>query len=666
MRTKTCKIKKTFPENFLKKPGKTVSRNNYRFKLISSLGLVRFFLLIIGCPDITGSNDTGCQNPADTPLIGCPDITGSNDTGCQNPADTPPPIIDTTDQVEGLLSKMTLAEKIGQMLLVRWSVLNNVNEDVTNYHLGALLGGGGEHPSGGNTHTAWADYTDNFQRIASNSRLGIPLLLGNDAVHGAANAKDVTVFPHHIGLGATGDADLVEQVARITALEASALGINWNYSPAVSVPRNIRWGRTYEGFSSDTELVSCLSAAEVWGLQSSGDIIATSKHFIADGGTDGGVDQGNANISEAELRSIHLPPFQAAIKAGVRVIMVSYSSWNGVKTHGDSNLVQGLLKDELGFSGLVISDWGAVDQLPGSQPEKIAAAVNAGIDMLMIPADYRGYTTDLNNLVAGGTVTTNRIDEAVRRILRIKFEFGLFESRLARRNLIPQIRSASHLAIAREAVSKSLVLLTNKNKALPLATDSEDPVLVVGAEADDIRVQCGGWTIDWQGIPSGQSTAGDTIIEALRAELGTDAVEHITTLSELQSRSSDSFASVIVVSGENPYAEWHGDGVPYLPNDSDFTRLVQTAAGQFDVPVIALILSGRPVILDSIVFQNADAVVALWLPGSEGRGISDVLVGRVDFSGRLPFAWPLNESGLTADTQVGILFPRGHGLSYDN
>ena len=469
-----------------------------------------------------------------------------------------------------------------------------------------------------------------------------------------------------------GEADLVESVARATAIEALAVGINWNYSPAVSVPQNIRWGRTYEGFSSDTDLVGNLSAAEVRGLQSVENMIATAKHFVADGGTEnrtgqeGGVDRGDARISEAELRSIHLPPFQAAIEAGVRVIMVSYSSWNGVKTHGDSNLVQGLLKDELGFDGLVISDWAALYELSDNLENNVAKAVNAGIDMIMVPHEYKEHISALHNLVSSGRVTRDRIDEAVRRILRIKFEFGLFESRLAKRNLITQIRSEEHLAVAREAVSKSMVLLTNKNNALPLSTNTAAPVLVVGSAANDIGVQCGGWTIYWQG-GTGNITEGDTVLEALRAELGASNVEHVTTLNQLQSRSSDSFASVIVVGGENPYAEWWGDrksGVPELNDNATFNNLLQTAAAQFSVPIIALIISGRPVVLNSSVFDNADAVVALWLPGSEGRGISDVLLGKKNFTGRLPFAWPSDANGLTADASSGILFPRGHGLSY--
>ena len=581
-------------------------------------------------------------------------------------------LFNSDTKAEKLLTKMTLAEKIGQMMLVSWKNSSSegyfIPEDITTYHLGALLGGGGAHPPNGNNYTAWANLADDFQKIASNGRLGIPLLIGNDAVHGVANVKDATVFPHHIGLGATGDAELVEEIARITAIEASALGINWNYSPAVSVPQDLRWGRTYEGFSSDTDLVSNLGAAEVRGLQSISNMIATPKHFIADGGTYLGDDRGNADISEADLRSIHLPPYQLAIEAGARVIMISYNSWKGEKLHGHSNLIQGLLKGDLGFSGLVVSDWDAIKELGGgSLEEDLAAAVNAGIDMIMVPYQYKEHIKALHNLVSEGVVTMDRIDDAVRRILRIKFEFGLFEDNLAKRDLISQIRSEKHLAVAREAVSKSIVLLTNKNNALPLSKKASQPILVVGPSADNMGIQCGGWTIRWQG-DSGDITAGDTVLEALRAELGVNAVKHVETLSELQSLSKNTFSSVIIVWGEDPYAEWHGDGdsssYPYLPNNATFTKLVKVAAEQFDVPIITLIISGRPVILDSDVLKNTDAIAALWLPGSEGRGISDVLVGKINFTGRLPYVWPLNEDGLTTNAESGILFPREHGLSY--
>ena len=575
-------------------------------------------------------------------------------------------------KAEKLLTKMTLAEKIGQMMLVSWKNTTPeayfIPEDITTYHLGALLGGGGAHPTGGNNYTAWADLADDFQKIALNGRLGIPLLIGNDAVHGVANVKDATVFPHHIGLGATRDAGLVEEVARITAIEASALGINWNYSPAVSVPQDLRWGRTYEGFSSDTDLVGDLGAAEVRGLQSISNMIATPKHFIADGGTHLGDDRGNANISEADLRSIHLPPFRLAIEAGARVVMISYNSWRGKKLHGHSDLIQGWLKGDLGFSGLVVSDWDAIKELRGGSLEKnLALAINAGIDMIMVPFQYREHIKALHNLVSEGVVSMERIDEAVRRTLKIKFEFGLFENNLAKRDLIPQIRSKKHLAVAREAVSKSMVLLTNKNNALPLSTKASQPILVVGSSADDMGVQCGGWTIRWQG-GLGDITAGDTILEALRAELGVNAVKHVKTLSELKSLSKNTFSSVIIVWGENPYAEWYGDGdsspYPYLPDHAAFTKLVELAAKQFDAPIITLIISGRPVIFDSGVLDNTDAIVALWLPGSEGRGISDVLVGKINFTGRLPYSWPLNENGLITNAKSGILFSRGHGLSY--
>lgn len=569
--------------------------------------------------------------------------------------------LSVAERTQDLLSRMTMDEKIGQMILVDWRFLSSPH-DIRLFHLGALLGGGGARPPEG-TPIAWADMLNEYQSIATNTILGIPLLIGNDAVHGVGNLKDATIFPHHIGLGATRNAALVERIGEITATELIAIGVNWNYSPAVSVPQDIRWGRAYEGFSSHTQTVSELSSAEIHGLQRKRRVVATAKHFIADGGTSLGTDRGDARITTQELERIHLPPYIAAIKADVGVVMASYSSVNEQKMHGNRDLIQGVLKERLGFSGFVVSDWAAIYELEGSLDEQLAASINAGVDMIMVPERYQELAFAFHRVVATGAVSAARIDDAVTRILRVKFGAQLFETPYADEELQDTIGSAEHRAVARQAVSESIVLLQNQNGALPLSASERRPILITGAYADDIGVQSGGWTIEWQGA-RGDITAGDTILEAFTAELGAGVV-YIPTVRGLleQSFDADAFAAVITVIGETPYAEGVGDSRFPRITAMD-SRLVQTAADMFDAPIITLIISGRPLVMQGIT-ESSDAIVALWLPGSEGAGVSDVLLGKRNFTGVLPYKWPAERTGFTAKgKERGALFPRGHGLKY--
>ena len=393
-------------------------------------------------------------------------------------------------RVNELLSQMTLAEKIGQMTQIEKNSINP--EDVTAYSIGSLLSGGGGNPLP-NTPATWANMVRTFQEAALQSRLGIPLLYGVDAVHGHSNVKGATIFPHNIGLGASGDPEIVEQVARVTAREILATNVHWNFAPAVSVPQDIRWGRTYEGYSEDTRVVSKLGAAYVRGLQNGGRLTAENeqaalvsvKHFIGDGGTKWGtartypwiqgwwqrknadqwqIDQADMQVNEETLRTVHLPPYIAAMEAGAKNIMVSYSSWNGLKMHAHRMLLTDLLKGELGFDGFLVSDWLAVSQLDEDFYQGVVMSLNAGLDMIMVPYDYKGFVTAVTQAVASGDVPMSRIDDAVERILRVKFDMGLFEKPFGDESLLAQVGSDAHRQVAREAVRKSLVLLKNDNR----------------------------------------------------------------------------------------------------------------------------------------------------------------------------------------------------------
>jgi beta-glucosidase len=405
-------------------------------------------------------------------------------------------------RVSDLLSRMTLEEKIGQMTQADHAAVSNLN-DVKIYFIGSILSGGGSDPSSENTPLDWTNLYDSFQQEALETRLGIPLIYGIDAVHGHSNVNGAVIFPHNIGLGATRNPELIENASRIAAVEIAATGIDWTFAPCIAVPRDERWGRTYEGFGETPELATLFGAASIRGFQNDSlntptSIVACAKHYIGDGGTTGGGDQGNAELAEEELRSIHLPGYIAAIENDVKTIMASYNSWNGIKLHGHSYLLNEVLKDELGFEGFVISDWAAIDQLPGNYVSDVENSINAGIDMVMVPNKYVEFFTTLKSLVEQNKVSIDRIDDAVRRILRVKFELGLFEKPLADRSLLSLIGTDEHRDVARECVRESQVLLKKNDSILPLP-DSNLKVLVAGGHADNIGLQCGGWTIQWQG-----------------------------------------------------------------------------------------------------------------------------------------------------------------------
>jgi len=571
------------------------------------------------------------------------------------------------DRVEDLLSRMTLDEKIGQMTQVDRSAIDDRVEDIARYGLGSILSGGGSTPTP-NTPKAWADMYDRYQQQALSTRLGIPLIYGIDAVHGHNNVKGATIFPHNISMGATRDPALMEQVGRATAEEVIATGLNWTFSPCVAVARDERWGRTYESFGEDPALVAEMGAAVIRGYQSArlGDyhIIATAKHYLGDGGTtygtgvNGGIDQGDTQVNEETLRSIHLPPYVAAAHAGVGSVMVSYSSWNGQKMHGNRYLITGVLKGELGFQGFVVSDWQAIDQLPGNYRSDVRTAINAGIDMVMVPYDYVTFITTLRRLVEDGEVPMERIDDAVRRILTAKLKLGLFEHPYASRDFFDRIGSAEHRELARRAVRESMVLLKNERHLLPLPKDLKR-IVVTGKNADNIGNQCGGWTITWQGR-SGRITTGTTILEAIK-----HAVSPNTEVIYSRDGHGAEGADVgIAIIGETPYAEFEGDSdnLQLAPADVSVVDNIRAAG----VPVVVVIVSGRPLIIEPEL-ARWDAVIAAWLPGTEGQGVADVLFGDYAPTGKLPCSWPRSMDQIpinVGDAGYDPLFPYGFGLSY--
>jgi beta-glucosidase len=568
-------------------------------------------------------------------------------------------------RVEGLLAQMTLDEKIGQMVQVDSGALTGT-ADVQKYFLGSVLSGGSSDPAAGNSAQSWLDLVTGFENQALETRLKIPILYGIDAVHGHNNIDGAVIFPHHIGLGATRDPQLVEQAEHVTAEEVAGTGIRWAFAPCIAVAQDEHWGRTYESFGETPEMVAELGAASVRGFQggqlNAGSVLACAKHFIGDGGTLGGKDQGNAVCDEATLRNLYLPPYRAAIKAGVGSIMVSYSSWNGAKMHGNKYLLTDVLKGELGFQGFLVSDWAAIDQLSPDYKNDIAQSVNAGLDMVMIPNgpgkpnNYVEFIEDLKGLVADGTVSAGRVDDAVRRILRIKFEMGLFDHPSTDSKLTAAIGSAEHREVARACVRESLVLLKNENTILPLSKHLKH-LVVVGEAADDLGVQCGGWTIDWQGRRGEVTHGGTTILSAIRQAVSPETkVSFSADGSEVQNADA-----VIAIVGEMPYAEMKGDRKKLNMSPKDLALIAK--ANKSGAPVTTILLSGRPLILDAAL-ADSGAFVAAWLPGTEGRGVADVLFGDYKFTGKLPRTWPSsNEHVATSDKADPPLFPFGFGLA---
>ena len=591
--------------------------------------------------------------------------------------------------VEDLLKRMTLDEKIGQMTQVEKNSI--APGDITKYYIGSILSGGGGSPEE-NTPQAWYAMVEGFQNEALETRLKIPIIYGVDAVHGHGNLLNATVFPHNIGLGAANDPDLMEKIGRATAEEMLATGIPWNFAPVVAVVQDVRWGRTYEGYGEKTELVTSLSIAYIKGLQSLTDednpspsqsifVLATPKHFIGDGATIWGssrtedyeLDQGNMQVPEEFVRKLFLPPYQSAVDAGAMSVMASFSSWKGTKMHAQQYLLTKVLKDELGFNGFIVSDWQGMDQIaPDDYYASIVTSINAGVDMNMVPYDYITFIQTMKDAVNNGDIPESRVDEAVRRILRVKFTLGLFEHPMPDTKYQGTIRSRDHLELARQAVRESLVLLKNENKALPLSKDT--PVIFVAGEgANDIGLQSGGWTVEWQG-KVGNANDGTTIFSGIKAVVSPDTrVEFNRDGDFSESKDSEGNPLIadigIVVIAEQPYSEGVGDKADLSLGEKETKLIVDM--GKHSKTVIVILISGRPrVITEQLAL--ADAWVAAWLPGTEGGGIADVLFGDYPFTGKLSYSWPrsneqlpinINNSANKVDCEAP-LFPFGYGLRY--
>ena len=587
---------------------------------------------------------------------------------------SPAALIDpaTEAAIDTLLDRMTLQQKVGQTIQADIAFITPA--DLTEYPLGSLLAGGNSGPYGDERAAAseWDRMVREFRAVsmrAGPNGIAIPLIFGIDAVHGHNNLPGATVFPHNIGLGAARDPELIQRIGQVTAAEVAASGIEWTFAPTLAVPQDLRWGRAYEGYSSDPAIVAAYSTSMVKGLQ--GDLIAgqqlspakvaaTAKHFLADGGTAAGKDQGDAQIGERELIDIHAAGYPTAINAGALTVMASFSSWNGSKLHGNRSLLTDVLRGPLGFTGFVVGDWNGHGQVTGCAPTDCPEAMNAGLDMYMAPDSWKDLFANTLASVQSGEIAEARLDEAVRRILRVKYKLGLMGETLTERTNLAVIGSPDHLAVAREAVAKSLVLLKNEGSVLPVKPGAN--VLVTGPGADSMAMQSGGWTIGWQGddVTKADFPNGNTIWDGIDA-----AVRDAGGAAELSQDGAFTAKPdvAIVVFGEQPYAEFQGDipDLDYLPTDGLKQLKELKAKG---IPTVALFLSGRPMFTGEEM-ATADAFVAAWLPGPQGEGVADVLIAGQDgapmrdFSGRLSFAWPA-----ACEPGADALFPLSFGGSY--
>ncbi|XP_075646189.1 uncharacterized protein LOC142617291 [Castanea sativa] len=587
-------------------------------------------------------------------------------------------------RVKDLLGRMSLEEKIGQMVQIDRSVANA--EAMKTYFIGSVLSGGGSAPLPQASAEDWVNMINGFQKGSMSTRLGIPMIYGIDAVHGHNNVYNATIFPHNIGLGATRDPELVRRIGEATALEVRATGIPYVFAPCIAVCRDPRWGRCYESYSEDPQIVQEMTEI-IPGLQGEipsnsrkgvpyvggkKKVAACAKHFVGDGGTTKGINENNTMTDRHGLLSIHMPAYSDAIIKGVSTVMVSYSSWNGEKMHANHELVTGFLKDTLKFKGFVISDWEGVDRIT-SPPHSnytysVQAAIQAGIDMVMVPFNYTEFIDDLTYLVKNNFIPMDRIDDAVARILLVKFTMGLFENPLADFSLVNELGSQVHRDLAREAVRKSLVLLKNgENKTNPILPLSKKApkILVSGTHADNLGYQCGGWTIEWEGFSGNNYTRGTTILGAV-----TSTVDPSTEVVYRENPDSDfvksnNFAYAIVVVGEHPYSETLGDSMTLTMVDPGPSIIKNVCEA---VNCVVVVISGRPIVIEPYL-SSIHALVAAWLPGTEGQGVTDVLYGDYGFSGKLPRTWfktvdqlPMN----FLDSHYDPLFPFGFGVTTES
>ncbi|KAM3232142.1 beta-glucosidase BoGH3B isoform X3 [Capsicum chacoense] len=584
-------------------------------------------------------------------------------------------------RIKDLMKRMTLEEKIGQMTQIERKVASV--DVMKQYFIGSVLSGGGSVPAPKASAEDWINMVNDIQMAALSTRLGIPMIYGIDAVHGHNNVYNATIFPHNIGLGVTRDPDLVKRIGAATALEVRATGIPYAFAPCIAVCRDPRWGRCYESYSEDHKIVRTMTEI-IHGLQGDlpansrkgvpfvggkSNVAACAKHFVGDGGTVRGIDENNTVINSNGLYGIHMPAYYDSIIKGVSTVMVSYSSWNGEKMHANRDLVTGFLKGKLNFRGFVISDWQGIDRIT-SPPHanytySVQAGVSAGIDMVMVPNNYTEFIDTLTQLVKDSVIPMSRIDDAVKRILRVKFTMGLFENPLADLSLVNQLGSQEHRELAREAVRKSLVLLKNGKSAsqplLPLPKKAPK-ILVAGSHADNLGYQCGGWTIEWQGAAGNELTVGTTILSAIKKTVDPSTQVVSQQNPDANFVKSNEFDYAVVVVGEVPYAEMFGDSTNLTITDPGPSTINNVCGA---VKCVVVVVSGRPVVLEPYV-DKIDALVAAWLPGTEGQGVADVLFGDYGFTGKLARTWfksvdqlPMN----VGDRHYDPLFPFGSGLT---
>jgi beta-glucosidase len=589
-------------------------------------------------------------------------------------------------RIQDLLARMTTEEKIGQMMQPTYADVTPA--EVATLGIGSVLTGGDSN--GDDSPASWQALVQPYEEAAQKSRLGIPLIFGWDAVHGSGHLKGGTLFPQQVGLGATRNPELVQQLGRLAAVEMAGVGVQWNFAPVLAVVQDTRWGRAYEAFGENTDLVSELGEAYVRGLQSvDGEtnlnhplaVLATPKHYLGDGATTWGssqqnimgqpymLDQGDMRVDEATLREKFLPPYRAAVAAGALSVMPSFSSWNGAKMHGNQYLLTDVLKGELGFDGFLISDWDATTQLPGDTYAQVVRSINAGLDMYMGP-QWKAFYEQLTRAVEQGDVPLSRIDDAVTRILRAKFTLGLFEHPYADLDAFKRIGSPEHRELAREAVRQSLVLLKNDDQTLPIAKDTP-LIFVAGQAAEDIGLQSGGWTITWQG-QEGKVMPGTTILQGIKeaadpkAQVVYDRYAQFDDVKGTQGSPAKADVGIVVVA-ERPYAEGVGDEADPKLSQKDVVLIEQMR--QRAEKVVVVMMTGRPIEITEQL-PLADAWVAAWLPGTEGNGVADVLFGDYEFSGQLPYTWqrwnsqlPFDFENLPSPGCEAPLFPYDYGLT---
>ena len=580
-------------------------------------------------------------------------------------------------QIDDILPKLTLEQKVGQV--IQGDTGSLTPEDVKKYRLGSVLSGGNSAPGPlpyAETK-AWLEMADKYYNASIDDEdveIAIPIIWGIDAVHGHANLKGSIIFPHNIGLGAMNNPDLIEKIASITAHELTVSGHDWTFAPTLAVPQDLRWGRSYEGFSENPDLVQSYGDRIVIGLQGefgsenfmgNGRVISSAKHFLADGATENGVDQGDALINEKELSKVHAAGYYSSIPAGVQTVMASFSSWQGRKLHGDKELLTDVLKGKMGFNGFVVGDWNGHGQVPGCINTDCPQSLNAGLDMYMAPDSWKGLYESTLQHVKDGTIAIERLDDAVRRILRVKLLSGIFQkgapSTRANAGNENLLALPEHRDVARQAVRESLVLLKNNNQLLPI--DPSKTILVVGDGASSISKASGGWTLSWQGTghSNDKFPNGESILQGIEKTVDDAGGKLIFSKDGDTTIKAD---VVIAVYGEDPYAEFQGDreNLAFIPNGFDTNKL--STYKENGIPIVSVFLSGRPMWANTEI-NNSDSFIAAWLPGSEGGGVSDMLFKTdpsFDFTGRLSFTWPA--SAVVSKNNNQALFKTGYGLSY--